>query len=135
MTFSKGYNDYLLELRHHLFADASVEEIMRNIHKSHRSKRFIALYLAKDKKTFDHYYEKRKELGLESIFNQLISALLHETDKNLMRKFKVKELGINKEMISFPCSNHERDQIRKDFNSIMLYLFKKKMRRIKKMGR
>lgn len=125
MTFKEPYKEYLAELGSHLFANASFEEILQTKKKSHRKKRYVALYLAQDNETFHHYYERRKEFGLEQIYSQLISALLFETEKSPIKREMVKELEVTKDMIDFPCFDYEINEIKKDLNSFQLYLLKR----------
>lgn len=128
MDFEKFYKQYLSELSTHLFGNAPFDEIVKKVNTSHRTKRFVALYVAQDKETFDTYYAKRRELGLSEVFNQLISALLYQTSRHSIKKELVKELGITKDMIEIPCFDHEINEIKKDLNSFSLYLRKIRMK-------
>lgn len=124
MNLKEAYKKYLIELSTHLFGDASVNEIIKNIKNSHRKKRFISLYLAQDKEIFFHYYERRESLGLEKVFSQLISALLAETEKNPVKKVMVKELQVNHGMVDIPCSKEEISEVNKDLNLFLFYVWK-----------
>lgn len=126
--FQQVYKQYLSELSTHLFGDTPFDEIIKKVNTSHRIKRFVALYVAQDKKTFETYYAKRRQLGLEDVFNQLITALLYQTNKHSVKKELVKEIGITKDMIEYPCLDHEINEIKKDLNSFSLYFRKYKMK-------
>lgn len=126
MKFQEEYKAYLSELSEHLFDDKKISEIIQNTHLSHRKKRFVVLYLARDKETFDSYYAKRKSLGLESIFSQLIAGLLYETDKHVVKRAMVSTLKLTEEMIEQPVEEHEKKEVNKDLNSFLFYLRKQK---------
>jgi len=128
MTFQTVYKQYIAELSSHLFEGQSIEDIIKKVNQSHRIKRYVALYVTQDKETFYYYYTKRRELGLNDVFNQLITALLYQTNRHSIKKELVKELGINKEMIEFPCLDHEINEIKKDLNSFSLYYRKIRMK-------
>ena len=134
MIFQNEYKEYLSELSKHLFGQTPFHEILKKTNESHRKKRFVALYVAQDRETFYAYYEKRKELGLEGIFSQLISALLYKTEFHPIKREMVRSLGITKDMIDYPCFDHELNEVKKDLNSFLLYLKKqkKKIRLVRK---
>lgn len=128
MTVMDSYKEYIQELHAHLFGQETIEHIIGEVKKGHRRKRFVAMYLMQDKETFDFYYEKRKELQLEKIFNQLISAMLYKTEKNPLKRLFVETLGLTSDMTMGKVSSYEIKEIEKDLHAFSFYQTKKELK-------
>lgn len=121
-TVWQSYRTYVDELHRSLFEAAPVEQLMKNVYQGHRRKRFVAMYLMSlSKEEFDAYYANRFDLKLDKLFNQLISALLHETEKNPLKQLFVETLGLTEAMISEPISSYEIKEIEKDLHAFSFY--------------
>lgn len=126
LTVWQSYQAYVREHHQSLFDAAPVEELMKDVYKGHRRKRFVAMYLMSlSKEEFDAYYAKRFELELDKLFNQLISALTYKTEKSPLKQLFVQTLGVTKDMVSEPVSNYEIKEIEKDLHAFSFYQTKK----------
>lgn len=130
MSVMDSYREYIHELHAHLFELAPIERIIGEVQKGHRRKRFIAMYLLQDKELFDLYYEKRKELRLEKVFNQLVSAMLYKTEKNALKQLFVEMLDLKESMIIGKVSSYEIREIEKDLHAFSFYETKKELKSI-----
>lgn len=121
------YQAYLDKLGKHLFGEISIKKILNGIHYSHRERRFMALYLLKDKETFHTLYENREKLGIEQLFNQVISALFYKVDKCQFKQDLIEKFEIQKEMITSPATIFEVKEVTKDINSFIWYVRKRQL--------
>lgn len=128
MTVMDSYKAYIRELHAHLFEEEAIEKIIGEVKKGHRRKRFVAMYLIQDKETFDSYYKRRKELQLEKIFNQLISAMLYKTEKKPLKQLFVDSLGLTSTMTTGKVSSYEIKEIEKDLHAFSFYETKKELK-------
>ena len=128
MTVTDSYKAYLRELHTHLFGSEPIEKIIGEVKIGHRRKRFVAMYLIQDKETFDYYYERRKELKLEKVFNQLISSMLYKTEKNPLKQLFVDMLGLKNSMVMGKVSSYEIKEIEKDLHAFSFYETKKELK-------
>ncbi|MFI8715171.1 hypothetical protein [Brevibacillus brevis] len=118
---------YLAELRKHLFAKLTIEEIIELAKREHlRARRFINLYIIQDKATFHNYYLKRAELEIQCILDQVISALLHENWNMSMKKEIVDLLGIKQDMIVNQVVGYQTREFEKDLLTYIMYWRKRK---------
>ncbi|WP_027415041.1 hypothetical protein [Aneurinibacillus terranovensis] len=118
------YKAYIQELREHLFRDGSMEQIVEGISNSHRKRRFLAMYVMQSKEIFDLYYKQRLELGLDDLFNQIISALFSE--KSELKNEFISILEITPDMVSKRASPFEIKEMEKDLNAYLLYQQKRR---------
>jgi hypothetical protein len=128
MTVMESYQQYIKELHVHLFEQQTFEQIVQEFKKGHRRKRFVAIYLIQDKTVFDTYYEKRNELKLEKLFNQLVSALLFNTKQNPLKELFVETLELTPDMITGKVSSYEIRVIEKDLHAFAFYQTKKELK-------
>ncbi|ADO59932.1 hypothetical protein PPSC2_28515 (plasmid) [Paenibacillus polymyxa SC2] len=119
------FNQYIKELHNHLFENESIDSILRSIRKNHRKRRFMNMYVLKDKETFHYYYVRRNEMGLDGVFNQIVSALFYEEQKLLIKSKFICEMNIKREMISSPALMVEIKEFTKDLQSFVWYATKK----------
>lgn len=49
------FEDYLYELKTHLFGDMLLDELIEKVRDNHRARRFVGMYLLKDSDMFNHY--------------------------------------------------------------------------------
>ncbi|WP_027416880.1 hypothetical protein [Aneurinibacillus terranovensis] len=98
------YQQYIQELQNHLFEKMSIEQIMEDWQNHHRKRRFIAMYLLQSKEIFYFYYEKRVELGMEGIFNQIISAMFAEPSSQLKQGI-IQSIGMAEDMVTWDICN------------------------------
>lgn len=122
--FEEAYIQYIDDLHYHLFEGKTLEEIFAGISESHRKRRFVAMYLLRDPKTFHSYFEKRFDLGLEGIFNQVISALFFEKDKLLIKRKLIAKLELNRGMVRTPVSEHDLRVLTKDLQAFVWHATK-----------
>ncbi|MFF2531240.1 hypothetical protein ACFVS2_20270 [Brevibacillus sp. NPDC058079] len=118
------FNQYIDKMRNNLFMDTTLEDLFGSIASNHRVKRFVALYLLKDKETFHGYFMKRHEFGLEGVFNQTISALYFESEKLVIKNMFISELSISKAMMSSPATIVEAKETTKDLQAFVWYATK-----------
>lgn len=78
----EAFGEYLEQMWEHLFETKTISQIMAKINTNHRARRFLAMYLLKNRETFHLYYQMREELGIGYIFDTIISALFHEREKS-----------------------------------------------------
>ncbi|MBP1309188.1 hypothetical protein JOD82_002208 [Paenibacillus sp. 1182] len=119
------FNQYIKELHNHLFENEPIDSILRSIRKNHRKRRFMNMYVLKDKETFHYYYVRRNEMGLDGAYNQIVSALFHEEQKLLIKSKFIYEMSIKREMISSPVLIVEIKEFTKDLQSFVWYATKK----------
>ncbi|MFP3391780.1 hypothetical protein [Brevibacillus sp. SIMBA_040] len=118
---------YLTELRKHLFAKLTIEEILELAkHEHHRARRFMNLYIIQDKATFHNYYLKRAELEIQFILDQVISALLHENWNMSVKKEIIDLLGIKQDMIVNQVVGYQAREFEKDLLTYIMYWRKRK---------
>ncbi|WCK57324.1 hypothetical protein PP175_29480 (plasmid) [Aneurinibacillus sp. Ricciae_BoGa-3] len=115
------YRQYIHELRTHLFGDMPFEQLIKNIANSHRKRRFVAMYLLQDKTLFHTYYDKRKELGLETMFNQILSTLFYQKEEHPIKQEIISFLDAELSMIKGSVSPFQIKEMMKDINSFILY--------------
>lgn len=123
----KLYKEYVNELHSHLFESQPFEQIIQNTTGSHRSKRFVTMYLIQNRETFHSYFERRKELQIEKLFNQLITALLFKAEKSRLKQLFVAMLELSPDMISGKVSSYEIKVIEKDLHAFSFYQTKKEL--------
>ncbi|WCF11513.1 hypothetical protein NDS46_31645 (plasmid) [Paenibacillus thiaminolyticus] len=123
--FEQSFEEYINELRTYLFGDISIDEIFNGAIAYHRNKRFIMMYLLKDRETFSQYYLKRHALGLENIFNQIIASLFFEREKMLIKRKIISKLRLAEEMIVIPVSDVDKRVVTKDLQAFVWYATKK----------
>lgn len=116
---------YLEELRIHLFEDDSIDEIINNIHNSHRARRFFTMYLIRDCETFHYYYRIREQLGIGFIFDTVIAALFHEQEKKPAKIALVDILQVNLNMANQRVEGYPLKEFDKDLNTFRAYWLKK----------
>ena len=118
------FNNYLHNLQNHLFPDKSIDEIVDKVNNDYRPRRFVAIYVLKDKETFHHYYQRRKELNIELLFNTVISALFHQRDKKIVKQELIDLLCINEEMAGEKIEGFAVREFDKDLN-VFIFQFRK----------
>lgn len=118
---------YLAELREHLFEKLAIGEIIE-LAKSdnYRARRFMNLYIIKDKATFQDWYSKRAELGIQCILDQVISTLFHESWIMPVKKEIIDLLGIRKDMIVHRVVGYQVKEFEKDLLAYIMYWRKRK---------
>ncbi|PLS19217.1 hypothetical protein CVD28_02060 [Bacillus sp. M6-12] len=124
----KLFQEYIQELHAHLFDNEPFEQIIQNFKGSHRRKRFVAMYLIQTKSIFYSYYERRTELQIEKLFNQIITALLYKKEQNRLKQFFVKSLELHPDMIMGKVSSYEIKEIEKDLHAFSFYQTKKELK-------
>lgn len=120
----QAYLEYIDELRYHLFGGKTLEEIFIDIADNHRKKRFAAMYLLRDPETFHAYYERRDELGLSDLFNEIISTLFYHKEKLLIKRKFISRLNVNMDMITSPVPESELKVLTKDLQSFVWHATK-----------
>lgn len=121
------FNTYLAELRKHLFAKLTIEEIIELAkHEHHRARRFMNLYIIKDKATFQDCYSKSAELGIQCILDQVIFALFHETRIMPVKKEIIDLLAIRQDMIVNRVVTYQVREFEKDLLAYIMYWRKRK---------
>jgi hypothetical protein len=116
------FNQYIDELQKHLFNGMTIEEIIEEAkHDHHQARRLMNLYILKDKETFHDFYERREELGIQSIFDQVISALFHQTEKRPVKKEITELLGIRERMIVMRVDGYGIKEFDKDLLTFGMY--------------
>lgn len=126
MTFDQSaFDNYLLELRSHLFADKLIEEIIEEIQDNHQARRYVAMYFMKDKPTFHSFYAKRKDIGVEFIFDTVISALFAERHKKAAKQELIDMLEIDEGMIDTKIEGYAIKEFDKDFNAFWFWNHKR----------
>ncbi|WCF11510.1 hypothetical protein NDS46_31630 (plasmid) [Paenibacillus thiaminolyticus] len=118
------FAEYLDHLQKHLFGELSFEEILNNIENNHRKIRFVSMYILKDKELFYELFKKRKERGLEDIFNSVIGTLLCESDNPEFKTVFIRNLNLCSGMLSEEVSEFKRKVVMKDLQAFMLWAWK-----------
>ncbi|MCM3786216.1 hypothetical protein M3231_24990 [Neobacillus mesonae] len=122
MVFNQdAFAEYLHELRLHLFGDDSIDEIISKIEDSHRARRFVMLYLIKNRETFYYYHKKRTELGFELLYDTIISALFYERERKPAKQELINLLAINLGMVSKRIEGYPLKEFDKDLNAFLTY--------------
>jgi hypothetical protein len=124
----KLFKEYIQELHTHLFENEPFEQIIQNLRGSHRRKRFVAMYLIQSHSIFYSYYKRKKELQLDRLFNQIISALLHKKEQNRLKQSFVNRLELHPDMISGKVSSYEIREMEKDLHAFAFYQTKKELK-------
>ncbi|MCM3624323.1 hypothetical protein M4D70_19025 [Brevibacillus borstelensis] len=119
---------YVAELQEHLFSDMTLEEIIEKAKVDHhRARRFMNLYILKDKTTFHNFYSRREDLEIQSIFDQVISALFYETEKRpIKQEIIIDLLGIRQEMIQNGVEGYGIKEFDKDLLAYGMYWRKRR---------
>jgi hypothetical protein len=116
------FNQYIAELQKHLFNGMTIEEIIEEAkHDHHQARRLMNLYILKDKETFHDFYERREELGIQSIFDQVISALFYQTEKRPVKQEITNLLGIREDMIDTRMQGYPLKEFNKDLLTYGMY--------------
>jgi hypothetical protein len=116
------FNQYIEELQNHLFNGMKIEEIIeaaKNDH--HQARRLLNLYILKDKETFCDFYARRVELGIQSRFDQVISALFHQTERRPIKQEIIDLLGIQIEMMKNKVEGYGIREFDKDLSAYLMY--------------
>lgn len=116
------FSQYIDELRIHLFKEMTIEQIIAEANDDHhQARRLVTMYVLKDRDTFHYYYSKREGLGIGYIFDQVISALFHETEKKLFKQDLISLLEIREDMITNKIVGYGIKEVEKDLNSFFTY--------------
>jgi hypothetical protein len=117
---------YTQELHEHLFGSLAFEDLLIDVHDHHQKHHLVTLHLLKDKETFHRYYNRRKELGIESIFNIIIGTLTEDVEGDKIKEHLVSFLEISPEMKTEEASGYDKKVFMKNLKSFMMYAKKKK---------
>jgi len=121
------FNQYLDDLQMHLFEEMSLSEIIELAKRDHhRARRLLNLYILRSRVVFQDFYKRRKELGIQSIFVQVISALFHEVERSPIKQEIVELLGIKECMIESRVEGYGLKEFNKDILAFVLYWRKRK---------
>lgn len=112
---------YLTEMQNHLFGGISIDEIIEQVGYNHRARRFIAIYLLKNKDTFHHYYSNRTEMGIEYILDIAISSLFYERSIKPIKQELINLLEINENIFYRKVEGYPLKEFDKDLNSLLVY--------------
>lgn len=132
MNVMESYKSFVENAHKQLFPEETIEQLMVNVYRGHRRKRFVAMYLLSDKDVFHKYYALRNHLNLVKLFDQIISGLLHETEKNPLKVLFVETHSINENMIFKPASSYEIREFEKDLHAFSFYETKKVLKETRK---
>lgn len=124
---SQAYYRYLGEFHRLLFDDMSLEDIFAEIHFSHTERRYVNLYVMRDKDTFFKYFEMQDHYGLTGVFDQVLSALFYQMDHCPIKKEIVAMLGVTRDMIKKPASLFAIKEVTKDLHSFSWYVKKRSL--------
>jgi hypothetical protein len=128
MNLNQGlFRQYVEELQKHLFADMTLDDIINGLQESHRKRRFVAMYLLKDRDTFTSFLSKRHELGIDAVFNQIITTLLNKADSYPFIADWIELLDIKKDMVTKEPSSYEIREMMKDLKSFIFYCTKQEL--------
>lgn len=122
------YQGYIQELHAHLYDNQPFEQVIQHLQHSHRRKRFVAMYLIQSKVIFYSYYERRKEFHIEPLFNQIIAAMLSNTEQNRLKQWFVDMLELTPDMIAGKVTSYEIKVVEKDLNAFSFYQTKKELK-------
>jgi hypothetical protein len=116
------FNQYLDNLQEHLFGDISVLEIIELAKRDHhQARRQMNLHVLRNRETFHDFYVKREELGIQSVYDQVISALFHETEKRPVKLEIIELLGIEQGVIESEVEGYGLKEFDKDLASFIFY--------------
>ncbi|MFC0212102.1 hypothetical protein ACFFK0_06475 [Paenibacillus chartarius] len=119
--------NYTQELHKHLFGDGvTFEDLIRDIDNHHQKHHLVTLHLLKDKETFHSYYDRKHELGLDSVLNIIICALTEDTAGDKIKEHLVSCLSITPEMKTSEAKSNDRKLLMKNLKSFMMYARKKR---------
>lgn len=121
------FNQYMDDLQMHLFGGMSLAEIIDLAKRDHhRARRLLNLHILRNRVVFHDFYKRREELGIQSIFDQGISALFHEMERSPVKHEIVKVLGIEESMIESKVGKYELKEFQKDLLAYGMYWRKRK---------
>lgn len=120
------FNQYMDELQEHLFRDMNISEIIELEKRSHRARRLLNLHILRNREVFHEFYKMRKELGIQSVFDQVISTLYHDIEKKPIKQDIINLLGIEKSMISSHIEGYYIKEFDKDISAFRMHWRKKK---------
>lgn len=128
IDFDHGmFLEYVNELHEHLFGDGvTFEDLIDDMDNHHQKHHLVTLHLLKDREIFHGYYDRKHELGLDSVFNIIICALTEDTAGDKIKEHLVSYLSITPEMKTSEAKNYDIKVFMKNLKSFMLYARKKK---------
>lgn len=116
------FENYLIELKNHLFEGMSLDNILAKVHNNYRARRYVAVYLLKDKYTFHDLYLMRFDFRLNDIFDTVLSAIFSQSDeKTLLKQELIEKLDLCNEMIDLKVEGYPIREFWKDVNSFLMY--------------
>lgn len=115
------------DLQKYLFAEMNLSEIIQLAKKDHhRARRLLNLHIIRDREVFHDFYKRREELGIQAVFDQVISALFHEADRRSIKQEIIGLLGIEKSMIVSKVEGYGLKEFDKDLLTYGMYWRKRK---------
>ncbi|CAM3052663.1 hypothetical protein PASE110613_14480 [Paenibacillus sediminis] len=118
------FDEYLNWWRENIFPGESIGEIIGGID-DYRQNRFMCMWLMKSKEEFWSYHARRKELGLEHVFDTIIAALFYETGKKEWKQRFIDLLEITPDLQESEVSDYQIKVLQKDMNSYEVFRRKK----------
>ncbi|MGP3783664.1 hypothetical protein [Paenibacillus sp. 1A_MP2] len=115
------FGEYLEQMWEYLFETNTISQIIAKINTNHRARRFLAMYLLKNRETFHLYYQMREELGIGYIFDIIISALFHEREKRPVKQELIDLLQISLNMANQQVEGYPLKEFNKDLNSFLTF--------------